>query len=276
MLEIKTDDSNKPVLLFLSGGPGSSMMPAASNFTNLLKNNFTLVQWDQRGAGKTLALNPGLKQPSVDQMERDTYQVVQFLTRELKKKKIYLVGSSWGNVLGFYMVEKHPDLVHAYFAVNPVVSQLASEKELLAILKAHFIDDSLASKELARVTIPFEKSEDLFYIRKWLFYMEGKKYVTSDEFKTGFLTWSETWSPVWNEVMSIDLPTTLKKVNCPIYFFVGKNDIQTSTTITQHYFQDLKAPKKGLVVFEDSGHQIHKDEPEKMQNALIQIVEALQ
>lgn len=273
VLEIKTDDSNKPVLLFLSGGPGSSMMPAADNFTNVLKSKFTIVQWDQRDAGKTLALNPSPNQPSVEQMEKDTYQVVSFLTKELHKDKIHLLGSSWGNVLGFYMVENHPELLHSYFAVNPVISQLTSEKELLAILKVHFKENALASKELASVTIPFKKDEDLFYIRKWLFYKEGKKYATSNEFKIGFLKWSETWSPVWNEVMNIDLPKTLKKVGCPIYFFVGKNDIQTSTEIAKNYFKDLKAPRKGLFLFENSGHQIHKDEPEKFQNAIIQTLQ---
>lgn len=274
VLEIKTDDSNKPVLLFLSGGPGSSMMPAAGKFTSILKDKFTIVQWDQRDAGKTLALNPSPNQPSVEQMEKDTYQVVRFLTKELNKEKVYLLGSSWGNVLGFYMVENHPELLHSYFAVNPVVSQLASEQELLEILKIYFKENSIASKELTNVTIPFKKDEDLFYIRKWLFYKEGKKYVTSDEFQNGFLKWSKTWSPVWNEVMNIDLPKTLKKVKCPVYFFVGKNDIQTSTEITQNYFKTLKAPRKGLFLFENSGHQIHKDEPEKLQNAIIQALEA--
>ena len=249
------------------------MMLAADNYTNLLKTKFTVVQWDQRDAGKTLALNPSPTQPSVEQMERDTYQVIRFLTKKLNKEKIYLMGSSWGNVLGFFMVANHPELLHAYFAVNPVVSQLASENELLEILKAHFKENPLARTELASVVIPFKKDEDLFYIRKWLFYKEGKKYVTSDEFKNGFLKWSKTWSPVWNEVMNIDLPKTLKKGKCPIYFFVGKNDIQTSTTITQRYFEDLKAPRKGLFVFENSSHQIHKDEPEKLQNAIIQILE---
>ncbi len=51
-IEIKTDDANKPILLFLSGGPGSSMMKNAGSFTNLLKGKFTIVQWDQRDAGK--------------------------------------------------------------------------------------------------------------------------------------------------------------------------------------------------------------------------------
>lgn len=269
---IKTDDANKPVLLFLSGGPGSSMMNKAYSFTAILKSKFTIVQWDQRGAGKTFELNQSPAQMSLKQMENDTYEVVQFVLKELKQKRIYLLGSSWGNVLGFYMVKNHPELLHSYFAVNPVVSQLASEKELLQSLKIHFEDNDVASKELAGVSIPFKKDEDLFYLRKWLFYTEGKKYVTSDDFKKGFLKWSKTWSPVWNEVMNIDLPKTLKKVDCPVYFLVGKNDIQTSTKITKTYFEVLKAPKKDLFMFENSGHQIHQDEPVKFQETILKIV----
>lgn len=273
VVEIKTDDPRKPVLLFLSGGPGSSMMNNADAFTTTLKSRFTIVQWDQRDAGKTLKLNPSPRQPSVKQMAEDTYQVIEFLRKELKKEKIFLLGSSWGNVLGFSIVRSHPELLHAYFAVNPVVSQLASEKELLDALRVHFKENALASKELASVNLPFKMDEDLFYLRKWLFYKEGKEFALGSDFKNGFLQWSKAWSPVWNEVMSIDLPKTLTKVDCPIYFFVGKNDIQTSTSITKAYFAELKAPMKDLFSFENSGHQIHRDEPEKFQDVIIKALE---
>lgn len=273
VVEITTDSPSKPVLLFLSGGPGSSMINTAADFTDILKDRFTLVQWDQRDAGKTLKLNPSPTQPTLAQMESDTYEVIEFIRKELKQDKIYLLGSSWGNVLGFDIVRKHPGLLHAYFAVNPVVSQLASEKELLQTLKAAFADNADASKELASVNIPFKTDEDLFYLRKWLFYKEGKTYVTSNEFRKGFLQWSKTWSPVWNQVMAVDLPRTLKQADCPVYFFVGKNDIQTSTKITNAYFEVLQAPKKGLFTFEKSGHQIHRDEPDKFQQVIVQILD---
>lgn len=273
VIEIKTDDANKPILLFLSGGPGSSMMKNADSYTNILKNKFTIVQWDQRDAGKTLALNPSPVQPSVELMGKDTYEVINFLLKRLNQKKLYLLGSSWGNALGFYIVRNHPELLHAYYAVNPVISQLASEKELLKTLKIHFKNNTVAMEELEKVHFPFTNDEEMFYLRKWLFYKDGKEYVTTDDFKKGFLQWSKTWSPAWNEVMKIDLPKTLKKVKCPVYFFVGKNDIQTLTSITKGYFEQLKAPKKDLFLFENSGHQIHKDEAEKFQNTIIQTLD---
>ena len=274
-VEIKTDDASRPVLLFLSGGPGSSMMNNANSYTSMLKSRFTIVQWDQRDAGKTLKLNPSPTRPSVAQMAQDTVQVIDFVRKELKKEKIFLIGSSWGNVLGFHVVRKRPELLHAYFAVNPVVSQLASEKELLATLKSHFNDNPVALKELANVNIPFKTDDDLLYLRKWLFYKDGMTNALGEEFKKGFLQWSAQWSPVWNQVMSIDLPKSLTKVDCPIYFFVGAKDIQTSTRITQAYYEQLKAPKKALFMFENSGHQIHKDEPEKFQNTLLKTLDGI-
>lgn len=268
-IDIKTDDTGKPVLLFLSGGPGSSMIRNADAFTQLLKTRFTIVQWDQRDAGKTLQLNPSPVPPSVEQMQDDTLQVVNLLRKEFKQQKIYLLGSSWGNVLGFHVVKQHPELLHGYFAVNPVVSQLASERELLDTLKRHFKDNPVASGELAKVDTAFTSDDDLFYIRKWLFYKDGMDYAVSDDFKKMFLEWTKTWSPVWTKVMTIDLRDSLRKAECPVYFFVGKNDIQTSASITQAYFNELQAPKKNLFLFERSGHQIHKDEPEKLQQTII-------
>lgn len=268
-IDIKTDDTSKPVLLFLSGGPGSSMIRNADAFTQLLKTRFTIVQWDQRDAGKTLQLNPSPVPPSVAQMQDDTLQVVNLLRKEFGQQKIYLLGSSWGNVLGFHVVKQHPELLHAYFAVNPVVSQRASELELLDTLTAHFKDNAAASNELASVNPAFQSDEDLFYVRKWLFYKDGMAAAGTEEFKKMFMQWSASWSPVWKTVMTIDLRDSLRKVDCPVYFFVGKNDIQTSASITRAYFDELQAPKKDLFLFERSGHQIHKDEPEKLQQAIL-------
>jgi len=271
-IEVKTNDIGKPILLFLSGGPGSSMMNQAERYTSTLRQQFTIVQWDQRDAGKTLKRNPSPTPPSLGQMENDTQEVIQFLRTTYGKDKIYLLGSSWGNVLGFHIVKNHPELLHAYFAVNPVVSQLASEQELLDTLKRAYREHPVASTELATVRIPFVRDEDLFYLRKWLFHKEGKTFATSEAFKSNFLQWSKVWSPVWNEVMKIDLPTTLGKVEVPVYFLVGAHDIQTSARITGDYFGKLQAPEKELILFAHSGHQIHQDEPEKFQETIIRAV----
>ncbi|WP_157509908.1 hypothetical protein [Flavobacterium denitrificans] len=44
------------------------------------------------------------------------------------------------------------------------------------------------------------------------------------------------------------------KIDFSDCFFVGKNDIEASTKITEAYFKELEAPKKDLFLFENSGH----------------------
>lgn len=273
-IKIKTDDSNKPVLLFLSGGPGASSMGISGSFTEILKSEFTIVEWDQRNVGRTLQLNKSPQKPNVEMMSLDTYEVIKFTTKELNKEKIHLLGSSWGNVLGFNVVKNHPELLHSYFAVNTVINQLESDKILLKLLKQHYRNDFIAIKELESITIPFEKDEDLFYLWKWLLFKEGNKHVLTENYKTGFLKWSKEWETVMKEVMNINLPTTLNQVDCPIYFFAGKNDYLTSTEITEKYFELLNAPKKKMIVFSNSSHGIHSSEPIKFQEEIIEIVKS--
>lgn len=48
VIRITTSDVKKPILFFLSGGPGSSMMNNSDKFTNVLKDHFTLIQWGSK------------------------------------------------------------------------------------------------------------------------------------------------------------------------------------------------------------------------------------
>ena len=271
-VKIKTNNSDKPVLLILCGGPGASSFKISDKFTDILKNKFTIVEWDQRNVGKTLELNESPINPTVELMSSDTYEVIKFITKELDKNKLHLLGSSWGNVLGFNIVKNHPELLHSYFAVNSVVNQLDSDKLLLQHLNEYYKDNAEAIRELKKIKIPLKKEEDLFNLWKWLFLKEGNKYVLTENYKNGFLKWAKEWKNVMDDVLTINLPKTLPKVDCPIYFFVGQTDFQTSTEIATKYFNDIVAPKKKLVIFEKSGHGIHNTEPIKFQNKIIELL----
>lgn len=92
-IKVQTDDSNKPVLLFLTGGPGSSSMDNSDSFTEILKNEFTIVEWDQRNVGKTLELNSSPTELSIDLMYDDTYEVIMFI---IKKEENTFTGQLLG------------------------------------------------------------------------------------------------------------------------------------------------------------------------------------
>ena len=127
-VSIKGDNPADPVLLFLHGGPGNSAMGYADRFTGELQKHFVVVQWDQRESGKTAQLN-GTNQPlSVELMERDAVEMINYLRSRFSQSKIYLMGHSWGGFLGLTVAAHHPELLEAYLAVSPMVYQLESER----------------------------------------------------------------------------------------------------------------------------------------------------
>jgi len=262
-----------PLILFLHGGPGSSRMKQAPAFSNLLQKHFLVVQWDQRDAGRTLALNKSSVPITVKLMEDDTYEVIKLLLKKFNHKKLYLVGESWGTVLGFRMAEKHPELLNAYIAFSPVVNQTKSEQIVLDKLKidAKEKGNIPAQKELSTVKIPFENYKQIYYSRKWMFSYDGHPFADKDTvaLKEYMEDWSKTWMLTWNEAIRQNLSTQLPKINCPVYFFLGVKDLQTNFNIAKDYFKLLNAPKKNMFVFENAGHSVLTEEAEQVQKIII-------
>jgi len=52
-ISIRGRDRANPVLLWLHGGPGSAQMPLAHKYDERIEEEFVVVHWDQRGAGKS-------------------------------------------------------------------------------------------------------------------------------------------------------------------------------------------------------------------------------
>ncbi|MBW1656739.1 alpha/beta fold hydrolase [Flavobacterium quisquiliarum] len=262
-----------PLILFLHGGPGSSRMNQAEKFTNKLEDHFLVVQWDQRDAGRTLALNKSSEPITLELMENDTYELVKLLLKKFNKQKIYLAGESWGTVLGFYMTQKHPDLLNAYLAFSPVIDQSNSERILLDKLKADAKEkhNTAGEKELKTVKIPFENYQQIFYSRKWMFNYDGQPFADKDTtvVKEYLKSWSDTWMPTWNKAIKQNLFKDLPSVKCPVYFFIGEKDLQTNFTIAEKYFDKLKAPKKKIFLFKDAGHSVLTEKSEEVQKIII-------
>lgn len=262
-----------PLILFLHGGPGSSRMKQAEVFTNVLQKHFQVVQWDQRDAGRTLALNKSSVPITLKLMENDTYELIKLLLKKFNHKRLYLVGESWGTVLGFKMAEKHPELLNAYIAFSPVVNQTKSEQILLEKLKldAKEKGNIPAQNELNTVKIPFHNYDQLYYSRKWMFNYDGHPFADKDTtaLKQYIEDWSKTWMLTWNEAIRQNLFVELPKISCPVYFFIGKKDLQTNFNIAKDYFKILKSPKKNIFLFENAGHSVLTEEAEQVQKIIV-------
>lgn len=271
VISVKGRDASKPLLLFLHGGPGNSVMHYAEKFTYRLQEHFTVVQWDQREVGKTLALNKSPRPVTVQHFEEDTHALIDTLLKRFKRPKLYLAGHSWGTYLGFYVAINYPELLYGYLAISPMVHQAESERIILELMKdkASRTGNKVAARELAAITIPFKNGEDLYFHRKWVMeYMGSKAKITK-----GIVDqWSSTWLTVFVEASQQNLFESAPEIKCPVYFFVGRKDVQTNSIMTEKYYQKLKAPRKELFWFEHSAHSLPMSEPEKLQKTIIEHV----
>lgn len=266
-VRIKGQDISKPLLLFLHGGPGSSLMSKADKITNRLQQQFTVVHWDQRETGETLRLNKTFQPLTLQLFYDDTHDLIDTLLRRFQQSKLYLAGYSWGSGLGFYIADKYPNLLYAYIAISPVINQWKSERLSLEMLKNKM--GKKGREELSQVKIPFENAEQLYYHRKWLRKYDGQKFVNLSFRKSFVLGWAVTWFDVWSKSCAVNLFETLPAIRCPVYFFAGAKDHNTSYSITREYFNMVKSPKKDLFLFENAGHGLPETHPGPFQDSII-------
>jgi pimeloyl-ACP methyl ester carboxylesterase len=272
-INISTDDTSKPLLLFLSGGPGDSDMDNKDRFTKKLQKQFVVVIWDQRESGRTLQLNSSPEPLTIDLYQEDTHELITYLLRHFNRTKLYLTGFSWGTILGLKVAYQYPTLLYAYISVSQLVHQNRSEQLLLQRLKeqATAKNNKTALAELSLVKIPFENKDQLYYQRKWLFSF-SKISVPASVLRKSFDRFPNSIFMLFREAGKIDFTQEVQELQCPIYFFVGRNDYQTNHELTYSYYQQLKADNKHFHWFERSAHLIPYTESELFQRIIIDTI----
>ena len=153
---VRGQDRRNPVLLVLHGGPGYVHTPFAWWYAHPWEEYFTVVEWDQRGAGKTYLLNdPKAVGPTLtpQRINDDVDEMVQFLRKGLSKQKIFVIGNSWGSYLGIELAHRHPEWLHAYIGVGQVASAPESERRgyAFALAQAEKTGNQAAVAELKSI-----------------------------------------------------------------------------------------------------------------------------
>ena len=132
--------------------------------------------------------------------------------------------------------------------------------------KASKTGNEKALQELTLVKVPFENGRQLYFHRKWVLeYMGSKAKITEKQVQE----WASMWLPIFNEASKDNLFESAPALRCPVYFFVGRKDVQTNSGITEKYYNILDAPKKQLYWFERSGHSLPTTEPDLLQEIII-------
>jgi pimeloyl-ACP methyl ester carboxylesterase len=269
-VSMKSTDRSNPVLLFLHGGPGNSVISYSDKFTSKLQEHFVVVNWDQRESGRTAELNASPDPLTVKLMTSDAIEVIAFLCKKFSAGKLYLMGHSWGGFLGMEVAAQRPDLLNAYIAICPMIFQAESERMALQWMhdKATAEKNNQAITELSKVSVPFANGEQLYFHRKWLLHYAGSKEPS----RQLVLTWSTKWLALFNEASAVNFLDSLPRVDCPIYFFAGGRDYQTSTKLTTDFYNKVKAPDKKIFVFESTAHNLPTAEPARFQKTVLESI----
>ena len=295
-ISIRGADPKAPVLLFLHGGPGSANIAKLRQQVPELEQHFVVVNWDQRGAGKSGSIGFDYSTLSVEQMISDAHELVTYLKARFGVGKVYLMGFSWGTVIGLELAERYPQDFYAYISVSQVVDGVEGERISLEYVRqaAREDENQPALTELAGID-PAYRSADWFRQvtteRKWLLHYGGVYHTaTSYTHEIGMLLRSHEYSfaevalwpgrssaslkSLWPEVMSVNFFETIPTIDCPIYFFVGRYDDNAPGQLAAAYYEQLEAPAgKHLVWFENSAHDLFYDEPGKLVQETLAILE---
>jgi len=291
-ITIKGDDRNNPVVLFLHGGPGDALSPYADTLFGDWEHEFTLVQWDQRGAGRTYTKNGTSIESTmtVERMVNDGIEVAEFMTKHLDKKKIIVLGDSWGSILGIYMVHARPDLFCAYIGLAQIVNsrenELASYKRVLEMARS--AGDQQAIISLTTIGPPpwdsirkwpiFRKSKLAYQARivtappapftlnpEYASQKEQAQYEAADDF---------SFEHFWGRE-DIDLPALGKDFAVPIFILQGQEDLTALPELAKGYFDSIKAPYKQFYLVPGTGHGLSAAQLEMTLKVLVENVKPL-
>ena len=78
---------------------------------------------------------------------------------------------------------------------------------------------------------------------------------------------------MWSQLFEIDFLTQISELQVPVYICMGRYDYNTPFELAEKYFNQLQAPKKEFIWFENSGHMLNTEESEKFNNFLINLVQ---
>jgi pimeloyl-ACP methyl ester carboxylesterase len=271
---IQGQNRDNPVLLFLHGGPGDITSSWSFALFAPWERQFTVVQWDERGSGRTLGKNgPGIAQTiTVDRIVQDGIELAEYLCKRLRKEKIIVVAHSFGSVLGLRMARAKPGLFYAYVGTGqvsdvPVKNYAATYEALLKQAKS--LDDQRAIEELSHVgPPPYDSGEGYRVQWRWANTFEGATgflygtlglalvapgYSIKDlkDHEEGQSLSADRLLP---ELQSIGPAELGLKFSVPVFVFQGEEDFTTSTVLARHYVESIKAPRKEFVAIKGGGH----------------------
>lgn len=293
-VSVRSQDLRNPVLIYLHGGPGFVEMPLDWWWDRGWDEYFTVIHWDQRNAGKTYTLS-GPSDPATltpERFQADTEELVQWALKRFGKRKLFILGHSWGSMLGLKLAAEHPEWLHAYIGMGQLTDGPESERRGWAwtLAKARADGNRKAITELEAIA-PYASPGHPVTVtailtqRKWLNHYGGAAWrrpggdfeaaafklapeYSDEDVRNAFKGQERVAEALLPKILATDL-STIQQLNVPLLLLLGRHDMNVSSDVAAEWFSRLRAPAKALVWFERSGHHITSEEPGKLLTTLV-------
>ena len=290
-ITIRGKNIHNPVLLELAGGPGGSELPGIRMVLAPLEDHFVVVNWDQPGAGKSYGAVP-IATLTPQRYVSDAHALIQLLRTRFHQDKIYLLGESWGSILGIWLVQQYPNLFYAFISSGQMVN--VKEDDIMgyqfALKYAAERGDTATVDTLRHNGPPPYGGSDWFWNKYVVFENVLDNYM-AEHVGASKLDWLEevqvaseyglldkvnffrgaydVLAVMLPQMESIDFTTQATRLQVPVYFLVGRWDVNAMTSLVEQYYNVLQAPHKELIWFDKSGHGPLVYEPNKVVDVLV-------
>ena len=300
-ISIRGQDRSNPVILFVHGGPATPTIPSLWQFQRPLEEYFTMVNYDQRGAGKTFREDHSDTVAGTLRIQTyvdDLVAIAEHVRAKLGKQRVLLVGHSWGTIVAMRAALARPDLFHAYVGIGQVIDVRENERVSLeyGLAEARRRGDDEALREMEALlpypgTTPLTR-ERIVAARKWpqhyggmaahrdatnlWFYGAARLSPDYDADDRAALNAGSlfTLERVLDEFVEVDF-SDVREFEIPVVMFMGRHDYTTPSQLTADWLEAVEAPFKRGVWFERSAHMVPWEEPGKTLVSLLEVVRPL-
>lgn len=286
---IRGRNIDNPVLLFIHGGPGMPEYFLEHDYPTGLEDYFTVVWWDQRGAGLSYDSSIDKNTMNIEQSVDDTIEVTNYLRERFNQDKIYLMAHSWGSLIGMKTVKKAPELYKAYIGVGQITYTPESEKRAYEYMIDYYSETGNISTAEQLKKMNYESNEyksirDDIMHKAGIGTMHNMNSVIKGIFLRSLLNNEYTLGEkinLWRGKIyssktqlshdrdEIDLRNSITKVDLPIYFFSGVYDYTVNYKMSEEYLKNIDAPIKGFYLFNNSAHSPIFEEPYKVRDIMV-------
>jgi pimeloyl-ACP methyl ester carboxylesterase len=287
---------DKPVLLFVHGGPGMPEFFLDRTHPTGLERDFIVCWWEQRGAGISFDRSIPRASMTVAQLVDDVIAVAGHLCERFRRDKVYLLAHSWGSFIGIQAAARAPESFHAYIGMGQVSHQQRAEVSAYryALEEFHRRGDARMVKALEATPVTMDAPPPPAYMRLRDKAMHSIGIGTTRDMRsvvTGvfFPVWrtpgytlrekmaiwrGKAWSRgiLWDEFLTTDLTAHVTELELPVYICQGRYDYTTDPGLARAYYELLRAPVKGFYAFEESAHSPAFEEPARFRKVLRQDV----